>query len=265
MARVHEETMRLLEEVGCEFRDDEAVAMWRDAGADVDGQRVRFDRDLLMGLISTAPEHYTMLARNPDRSVTVGGRKTIFTPSYGAPFILDFDGNRRNATQEDFDNFAKIAYQQPAVHMTGGVLCEPMDIPVPHRHLEMTYSLLKHSDKPFMGAVTSRERAEDSMHMAGIVFGHDVVENTTVMTFVGQLQLAAAVGQDHARCSQGLRRKQSGHVVQPVCARRSLDPRRARLDRSCNLRPNHSPALRSANWSDQGPRLSLVSGCRRCR
>jgi len=182
MERVHDETMKLLEEVGCEFRDDEAVAMWAEAGADVDGQRVRFDRDFLMGLVSTAPEQYTMLARNQERSVTVGGRKTIFTPAYGAPFILDFDGNRRNATQKDFDNFAKIAYQQAAVHMTGGVLCEPMDVPVPHRHLEMTYSLFKHSDKPFMGAVTSRERAEESMHMAGIVFGHDVVANTTVMT-----------------------------------------------------------------------------------
>lgn len=182
MDRVHDETMRLLEEVGCEFRDDEAVAMWLAAGADVQGQRVRFDREFLMSLVATAPEQYTMTARNPERSVTVGGRKTVFTPAYGAPFILDFDGNRRNATQEDFDNFAKIAYQQAAVHMTGGVLCEPMDIPVPHRHLEMTYSLLKHSDKPFMGAVTSRERAEDSMQMAGIVFGHDVVADTTVMT-----------------------------------------------------------------------------------
>jgi len=182
MERVHDETMRLLEEVGCEFRDDEAVEMWRQAGADIDGQRVRFDRDFLLGLISSAPEHYTMLARNPERSVTVGGRKTIFTPSYGAPFVLDFDGNRRNATLEDFDNFAKIASLQPAVHMTGGVLCEPMDVAVPHRHLEMVYSLLKHSDKPFMGAVTSRERAEDSMEMAGIVFGRDVVKDTTVMT-----------------------------------------------------------------------------------
>ncbi len=180
--RVHDETMRLLEEVGIEFRDDESLAMWKADGVDVQGQRVRFDRDYLMAKIATAPSEYTMLARNPDRSVTLGGRKTVFTPSYGAPFVLDVDGNRRNATLEDFDNFAKMAYLQPAVHMTGGVLCEPMDIPVPHRHLEMMYSLLKHSDKPFMGGVTSRERAEESLHMAGIVFGHDVVANTTVMT-----------------------------------------------------------------------------------
>jgi len=180
--RIHDESMRLLEERGIDFRDDEAVAIWAAAGARVDGHRVRIDRDHLMDLVSSAPAEYTMLARTPDRSVRLGGRRTIFTPSYGAPFVLDLDGTRRNATLEDFHNFAKLAYLEPALHMTGGVLVEPMDVPVPHRHLEMVASLLRHSDKPFMGAVTSRERAEDTMHMAGIVFGHDVVRDTTVMT-----------------------------------------------------------------------------------
>ena len=180
--RVHHESMKLLEEVGIDFRDDEAVTMWAAAGADVDGYRIRIDRELLMELVSTAPEEYTMLARNPARSVTLGKDRAAFTPAYGAPFVLDLEGRRRNATQADFDNFAKLAYLEPSMHMTGGVLCEPMDTPVPYRHLDMTYSLLKHSDKPFMGAVTSRQRAEDSMHMAGIVFGHDVVKDTTVMT-----------------------------------------------------------------------------------
>ena len=157
LERIHDASMTLLEEVGIDFRDDESTDMWRNAGAEVDGYRVRIDREHLMALISTAPSEYTMLARNPERSVSLGGRKTVFTPSYGAPFVLDMENRRRNATLDDFDNFAKLAYMEPAMHMTGGVLCEPMDIPVPHRHLEMTYSLLKHSDKPLMGSVTSRE------------------------------------------------------------------------------------------------------------
>ena len=182
LLRIHDASMTLLEEIGIEFRDDESAAMWAKAGASVDGYRVRIDRNHLMELISTAPESYTMTARNPDRSVSLGGTKTVFTPAYGAPFVLDMDNKRRNATMEDFDNFAKLAYLEPAMHMTGGVLCEPMDVPVAHRHLDMTYSLLRYSDKPLMGSVTSRERAEQSLHMMGIVFGHDVVQNTTVST-----------------------------------------------------------------------------------
>ncbi len=182
LERIHDASMTLLEEVGIEFRDDESIDMWKAAGAKVDGYRVYLDREQVMELISTAPSEYTMTARNPEHSVSLGGRKTVFTPAYGAPFILDMENRRRHATLDDFHNFSKMAYMEPAMHMTGGVLVEPMDVPVPHRHLEMTHSLLKHSDKPLMGSVTSRERAEQSLHMMGIVFGHDVIKDMTVST-----------------------------------------------------------------------------------
>ena len=179
---IHDASMDVVEEVGVEFRCDDALALWRDAGAAVDGARVRLDREHLMALVGTAPSSYTMVARDPTHTVTVGNGKTIFTPSYGAPYVLGLDGIRRPGTLEDFKNFTKLNHLSPALHMSGGVVCEPMDVPVPKRHLYMTQNLLTYSSKPFMGAVTSKERAEDSLHMAGIVFGQDVVRDTTVMT-----------------------------------------------------------------------------------
>ena len=180
--KIHDASMDIIEEVGVEFRCDDAIGMWRAAGADVDGVTVRIDREHLMSLVGTAPSSYTMVARDPAHTVTVGDGKTIFTPSYGAPYVLDLDGVRRQATLLDFRNFTKLNHLSPALHMSGGVVCEPMDVPVPKRHLYMTESLLKYSSKPFMGAVTSMDRAEDSLHMAGIVFGQDFVRETTVMT-----------------------------------------------------------------------------------
>ena len=179
---IHDASMDVVEEIGVEFRCDDALALWRDAGAAVDGARVRLDREHLMALVGTAPSSYTMVARDPTHTVTVGNGKTIFTPSYGAPYVLGLDGTRRPGTLEDFKNFTKLNHLSPALHMSGGVVCEPMDVPVPKRHLYMTQNLLTYSSKPFMGAVTSKERAEDSLHMAGIVFGQDVVRDTTVMT-----------------------------------------------------------------------------------
>ncbi|MEO2172146.1 MAG: trimethylamine methyltransferase family protein [Acidimicrobiales bacterium] len=180
--RIHDASMDIIEEVGVEFRCDDAIGMWRAAGADVDGVTVRIDREHLMSLVGTAPSSYTMVARDPAHTVTVGDGRTIFTPSYGAPYVLDLDGVRRPATLQDFRDFTKLNHLSPALHMSGGVVCEPMDVPVPKRHLYMTESLLKYSSKPFMGAVTSMDRAEDSLHMAGIVFGQDFVRETTVMT-----------------------------------------------------------------------------------
>jgi trimethylamine---corrinoid protein Co-methyltransferase len=92
---IHDESMKILEEVGCEFRDDQAPAQWKAAGADVQGTRVRIDRQLLMSLISTVPQEFTLHARNPDRTVKVGGKNQIFVPMYGAPFVRDLDNVRR--------------------------------------------------------------------------------------------------------------------------------------------------------------------------
>jgi trimethylamine--corrinoid protein Co-methyltransferase len=181
---IHEESLGILEEVGCEFRDDEAIALWKQAGADVSGTRVRFDRALLMDLVSKVPAEFTLHARNPERSVRVGGNNSIFIPMYGAPYVRDLDNNRRYGTLEDLQNFHKLAYMAPALHSSSSIICEPMDIAVPKRHLHIIHSALKHSDKPFMGIVTSKERAEDTMAMAGIVFGEDFVKDNPVLVSI---------------------------------------------------------------------------------
>ncbi|MEF9602949.1 trimethylamine methyltransferase family protein, partial [Paracoccus sp. PXZ] len=171
----------VLEEVGIEFRDDaEALAMWREAGADVRGQRVHFPKGLPRALLKTAPSVFTQHARNPARSVQIGGDATVFAPVYGPPFVCDLEGNRRYATLEDFRNFVKLAYLAPSIHHSGGTVCEPVDVPVNKRHLDMLLAHMTLSDKPFMGSVTAPERAEDTVAMAKLLFGEEFVQNNTV-------------------------------------------------------------------------------------
>lgn len=172
----------VLEEIGIEFRDDEeALSLWRDAGADVRGQRVHFPKGLCRKLLETAPGQFTQHARNPERSVQIGGKSTVFAPVYGPPFVRDLDGTRRYATIEDFRNFVKLAYMAPSMHHSGGTVCEPVDVPVNKRHFDMVYSHMRYSDKPFMGSVTAPERAEDTIAMCKILFGEDFVDNNTVV------------------------------------------------------------------------------------
>ena len=173
---------RVLEEIGIEFRDDaEALAMWKEAGADVQGERVHFPKGLCRELLKTAPPVFTQHARNPERSVQIGGNATVFAPVYGPPFVRDLDGNRRYATIEDFRNFVKLAYLAPSIHHSGGTVCEPVDVPVNKRHLDMVHAHMTLSDKPFMGSVTAPERAEDTVAMARILFGEQFVDDNTVV------------------------------------------------------------------------------------
>lgn len=205
---IEENADRVLEEIGIEFREDpEALEMWAAAGAMVDGERVRFPRGLCRTLLQTAPPVFTQHARNPERSVQIGGDATVFAPVYGPPFVRDLDGERRYATIEDFRNFVKLAYLAPAMHHSGGTVCEPVDVPVNKRHLDMIYSHIKYSDKPFMGSVTAPERAEDTIEMCKIVFGEQFVDENCVvinlinanspMTFDGTMLGAAKVYARH--------------------------------------------------------------------
>ncbi len=172
----------ILEDVGVAFRDDpEALALWKSAGARVDGDNVRAPSDLIRELCRKAPSEFTQLARNPERSVVIGGHSQVFAPIYGAPFVRDLDNGRRYGDLDCFEKLVKLTYLHPNLHHGGFVTCEPCDIPVSHRHLDMLYAHMTLSDKPHLGAITEASRAQDSVDMAEIVFGKDVMEDHCVI------------------------------------------------------------------------------------
>jgi trimethylamine---corrinoid protein Co-methyltransferase len=173
----------ILQEVGLEFRGDaDALRLFAQAGADVQGERVRFPRGMCRQIVqATAPREFTQHARNPRNNVVIGGMNTVFAPNYGSPFVRDLDNGRRYGTIEDFRNFVKLAYASPHMHHSGGTICEPVDVPVNKRHLDMVYSHIRYSDKPFMGSVTAPERARDTVELARIVFGAEFVDEHAVI------------------------------------------------------------------------------------
>ena len=179
---IHQASMRILEEIGVDFRGDpEALALWREAGAEIAGERVRIPRELAMAQLALAPARFTQHARNPVRSVEIGGSNLVLAPVYGPPYVRDLDGVRRRGTLEDLENFIRLAYRLPALNHSGGIICEPQDVPIPKRHLEIFRAHVRCSDKPFMGAVNAPERAVDCVQMARIVFGEADADECTVL------------------------------------------------------------------------------------
>ena len=184
LATIEKNADILLEEIGIEFRDfPKAIDLFKNAGANIDGERVRFPKGFCREIIqSSAPSEYIQHARNPKNNVVIGGKNTVLVPAYGPTFVRDLDKGRRYATLEDFQNFVKLAYMSPNLHHSGGTICEPVDVPVNKRHFDMIYSHIKYSDKPFMGSVTHPERAQDTVAMAKLVFGDAFVQENTVLT-----------------------------------------------------------------------------------
>ena len=173
----------VLEEIGVNFVDSpEALERWRSVGATIEGERVRIPRGLARQLCKTAPSKFVQHARNPERNVEIGGNTLVTAPVYGPPFVRDREGGRRYATLDDFQKFVKLGYMSKYLHHSGGTVCEPTDVPVNKRHLDMLLAHMVYSDKPFMGSVTEPSRAQDSVDMCEILFGKEFVQNNTVMT-----------------------------------------------------------------------------------
>lgn len=182
LVRLEQQADWLIEEIGVEFRGDpEALRLWRKAGADVRDTRVRLPAGMARSLCSTAPSSFVQHARNPSRSVAIGGTSQVFAPVYGPPFVRDLEGGRRYGTMQDHENLVKLCWMLPALHHTGLVICEPCDVPVSKRHLDMVYNHLVFNDKPFLGAITEMSRAQDSVDMARLVFGDDFMQSHCVI------------------------------------------------------------------------------------
>jgi len=173
---IHQRSMQILSEIGILFMDDpESLDILRDHGVEIRDEVAYFDSALIEEYVAKAPSQFTQLARNPDRNVVVGGDHLCFAPVYGPPFVLDLEQGRRDATLEDFQNFVKLVYLSPYLHHSGGTIVEPTDLPPLTRHLDMLYSHIKYSDKPFMGSVMSAEGAADSVAIAEILFGTEEI------------------------------------------------------------------------------------------
>jgi trimethylamine--corrinoid protein Co-methyltransferase len=172
----------ILEEIGIEFRrDPESLRLWRDAGADVRGERVRIPRGMARSLLRTAPREFTLHARNSARSVRFGGDATVFSPVGGPPFVTDLDRGRRYGTLEDLHNFIKLAHVAPAIHFSGGTAVEPMDIAPGKRHLDVQYAYFRLSDQGCEATPETPGHAADAVRMAEILFDERYLDDHVVV------------------------------------------------------------------------------------
>ena len=168
---VHEHAMTILEEIGVDFLHERARDLFQKAGMRIEDNRVRFERAFVMEQVAKTPATFQLQARNAAHTVTLGGDNVVTAPVYGPPFVTDLERGRRGATIEDFTNFDKMSQAVDQIHCAGGTTVEPEDLPLGTRHLDMVYSHMRWTDKPFMGSVISSESARDTIEMASILFG----------------------------------------------------------------------------------------------
>ena len=225
LSLIEENADTILQEIGIEYHYPPALKLFKQAGADVKDQRVRFPKGMCRKIIQdSAPRIFEQKARNPLRNVTIGGKSTVFAPVYGPPFVRDLDKGRRYAQIEDFRNFVKLTWMLPSLHHSGGTVCEPTDLPVNKRHFDMVYSHIKYSDKPFMGSVTHPERAQDTVDMCKILFGEEFVDQNTVVINLINANSPMTFDETMLGASEVYARNNQASIISPFILSGAMSP-----------------------------------------
>src|SRR5690349_14625186 len=161
---------RLLSDVGVVYRHEGSLERFRAAGQTVEGSVVKFDPDWILECVASAPSEFDLVARNPERTVHMGGRHMVFSPTQGPPFVREGE-ERREATMADFENLCRLSQTYDQLDTPGGLCCEPGDRPLDSRHLDMLLAVQTLTDKPYMGAVITEGAAVDTIRMTDVLFG----------------------------------------------------------------------------------------------
>lgn len=179
---IHKASMDILEECGIVFQEERSVSVFRDFGFRTEGNTVYFKEEEVVSAIEKAPSRFQLTARNPEKSIYIGEHDWAFLPTYGAPFVCEADGEQREGTMMDYDNVCKLVQTSRAIDMCGFKHVEPSDVDTQTAYLDMLYSNMVLSDKPFMGSTDTVQAARDTMDMITILFGgEEQVKNTPVM------------------------------------------------------------------------------------
>lgn len=181
MNQIHSASMEILNKTGVRFKSWRAVQVFKDRGFRIKGQAVLFDQQKIQKALDSTPKSFTLLARNPDKNVIIGGDEFVFAPGYGSPFIVSIDGKQRKAVLEDYRNFCKLIQTSPYLDVNGFMMVEPSDIPAETAHLDMILENILMCDKPFMGSPVSVRGAEDCVKMASIFWGEKAVDESVLM------------------------------------------------------------------------------------
>ena len=189
MTRIHDASMAILAKTGIVVNEPEALEIFKSHGYRVENKTVFPSERQIRDALATAPASFRVAARNPAKSVSIGGDDYVFLPGYGAPYVIDGAGVQREARMEDYDTFCRLIQTSKYIDMNGWMMVEPSDMPAATVHLDMTLSNILLCDKPFMGSPVSKQGSLDGIEMAAIAWGgkDKIIEQPVSVSLINSL------------------------------------------------------------------------------
>ena len=224
---IHDGAMRILEEIGIEFLNQEALEILKKAECTVQGQNVRMGREFVMEMIAKAPEQWTLTPRNPDRQLIVGGKYLLFGNVSSPPSYWDYSTRKKvSGTRRMCQDLLKLSQYFNCIHFVGGYPVEPVDLHASTRHLDVVYDKLTLTDKVAHAYSLGKERVEDVMEMVRIAGGHTHEEFEDSPKMYTNINSTSPLKHDHPMIDGWMRlaSRNQGLVVTPFTLAGAMAP-----------------------------------------
>ncbi len=215
---IHQHSLDLLKDTGIRFPSEKALAVFKHHGLRVDGDMVYFGEKDIQIAMDGVPAAFTLEARNPSRSIRIGEDNYVMAPGYGPPFIIEPNGDKRDATRADVQTFCKLVQTSKYLDFNSALVVQPKDVRPATAHLDILLATITLTDKPLMGASVSAAAARDSLQLAKMIwmdldrpfmlalidslsplqYAHDSIEALMVFAEAGQPVII------HSACTLGL-------------------------------------------------------------
>ncbi len=217
LKQIHNRSLELLSDCGICFFSEKALEVFRNRGFQVSGQTVFFEEKDIVDALQTVPSQFTVKARNPEKSICIGGGDYMMAPGYGPPFIIETSGEKRNATLQDVHTFCKLVQTSKYLDFNSSIIVQPNDVDTLTAHLDILLATILLTDKPLMGSTSSEIAALDSLKLAERIWGNtndpvmiSLVDSLSPLQYsdesIESLMVYAASGQPviiHSSCSLG--------------------------------------------------------------
>ncbi len=215
---IHQYSLDVLKECGIRFPSDKAIAVFKAHGIRVEGAVVHFEEKQIQQALKNVPPAFSIEARNPSRNMRIGENNYVMAPGYGPPFIIKPSGAKRDATRADVEQFCKLVQTSKYLDFNSAMVVQPNDVPPETAHLDILLATMTLTDKPLMGSSASEAAAEDSLHLAEMIWERldrpvmlALIDSLSPLQYaresVEALMVFAGAGQPaiiHSACTLGL-------------------------------------------------------------
>jgi trimethylamine--corrinoid protein Co-methyltransferase len=214
---IHEYSLELLRSTGIKFPSEKALGIFKKHGFRTDGEMVFFEEKDIRKAMEAVPSAFSIKARNPEKSIRIGGDNYVMAPGYGPPFIIEPSGEKRNATMADVQKFCKLVQTSKHLDFNSSMVVQPNDVPPATAHLDILLATMLLTDKPIMGSSVSEAAAIDSLNLAKMIWDNmdepvmiSLVDSLSPLQYAGEMIDAilvfAEAGQPliiHSACTLG--------------------------------------------------------------